>query len=171
MKGMTQGRGMPRSVQILRTNSSLISLCRGMALRLLSSGWCHQEWLPPSLNRVQPCWLRWRNKSRRFTGPALAPRRSCLQQHGLQRGSSPGLPAAPPSAKPAALHAFTPGHSRQTPLPPSRSTSRRPASQQRCRYSQLRPRWIQNYRNHPNQHATIQQRIVLQYSTPGEVMA
>ena len=95
MKGMTQGRGMPRSVQILRTNSSLISLCRGMALRLLSSGWCHQEWLPPSLNRVQPCWLRWRNKSRRFTGPALAPRRSCLQQHGLQRGSSRELPAAP----------------------------------------------------------------------------
>ena len=84
MKGMAQGRGMPRSVQILRTNSSLISLCRGMALRLLSSGWCHQEWLPPSLNRVQPCWLRWRTKSRRFTEPALAPRRSCLQHH-LQR--------------------------------------------------------------------------------------
>ena len=84
MKGMAQGRGMPRSVQILRTNSSLISLCRGMALRLLSSGWCHQEWLPPSLNRVQPCWLRWRNKSRRFTEPVLAPRRSCLQHH-LQR--------------------------------------------------------------------------------------
>ncbi len=53
--GLAQGRGIPRSVQIFRTKSSLISLCRGMALRLLSSGWYHQEWLPPSLNRVQPC--------------------------------------------------------------------------------------------------------------------
>jgi hypothetical protein len=70
MKRMAQGREMPRTVQILRTNSSLISLRRCMALRLLSSGWCHQEWLPPS---------------RRFTGPALAPRRSFLQHH-LQRG-------------------------------------------------------------------------------------
>jgi hypothetical protein len=52
---------------------------------------------------------------------------------------------------------------------PSRSTSRRPASQQRCRYSQLRPLWIQNYRNPPNQHVAIQKRIVLQYSMPGEV--
>ena len=41
---------------------------------------------------------------------------------------------------------------------PSRSTSHRPASQQRCKYSQLRPRWIQNYQNHPNQHVAIQER-------------
>ena len=46
MKGMAQGRGMPRSVQILR------------------------------------------NQSRRFTGPALAPRRSCLQ-HLFQRDQQP----------------------------------------------------------------------------------
>ncbi len=31
----------------------------------------------------------------------------------LRRGSSPGLPTAPPSAKPPALHAFVPGHSRR----------------------------------------------------------
>jgi hypothetical protein len=42
-------------MQILRTNSSLISLCLGMA-------------------------LRWRKRSR---------------QHGIRRGSSPGLSAAP----------------------------------------------------------------------------
>ena len=50
-----QGRGIPRSEQILRTNRSLISLCLGTALRVLSVDWCHQEWLPPSRKRVQPC--------------------------------------------------------------------------------------------------------------------
>lgn len=48
MSRMAQGRGIPRSLQIFRTNRSLISLCLGTALRLFSSGWCHQEWLPPS---------------------------------------------------------------------------------------------------------------------------
>ena len=144
MKRMAQGGGMPRSFQILRTNSSLISLCRGMALRLLSSGWCHQEWLPPSLNRVQPCWLRWRNTSRRLKGPAPAPRSSCRLQRGRQRGSSPGLPAALLLARPTALLGWFTGHSRQVPLPPSRSTNRRPASPQRCRCSQAQPRLDQN---------------------------
>jgi len=65
----------------------------------------------------------------------------------LRRGPSPALPAAPPSEKPPALHAFVPGHSRLAPLPPSRSTSRRPASQERCKCSRPQPRLDQKCSN------------------------
>jgi len=68
-------------------------------------------------------------------------------ERGLRRGSSSGLPAAQPSAKPPALHAFVPGHSRLAPLPPSRSTSRRPASQKRCKCSRPQPRLDQKCSN------------------------
>ena len=54
--GMVQGRGTPRSEQILRTSSYLISVCLGIVLRRLNSGWWHQEWwLLPSRSRLQPC--------------------------------------------------------------------------------------------------------------------
>ncbi|MCP9780684.1 hypothetical protein [Cyanobium usitatum] len=81
----------------------------------------------------------------------------------LRRGSSPGLPAAPPSEKPPALHAFVPGHSRLAPLPPSRSTSRRPASQQRCKCSRPQPRLDQKLPTHLNQRMTRRISSVLQY--------
>ena len=93
------------------------------------------------------------------------------QQHGLRRGSSPGLPAAPPSAKPPALHAFVPGHSRLAPLPPSRSTSPRHASRQRCSGSQLRPQQAQHLTNHLTKTRTSLKQIVHKFLSDEGVRA
>jgi hypothetical protein len=46
--------GTPKSRQIFLARLSTISLCRGMADRLLSAGLCHQEWREPSRRREHP---------------------------------------------------------------------------------------------------------------------
>ena len=60
------GWGMWRSRQILLARMSLISLCRGTAVRLPLAGLPHQECFAPSKMSVQPCAFRWAIRSRRF---------------------------------------------------------------------------------------------------------
>lgn len=169
MKEMAQGRGIPRSIQILRTRRSWISVCLGIALRLLRSGWCHQEWLPPSRSRLQPCRLSWRNSSLRFTGRVRIPHRSHQRLHAPLNDSFRALRAEPLAEMPIGLHDWTPVHSHQEPLPPSQSTNCHLVSQPRCRCSQ-RP-------THPNQQTFAQaipprttfDSIVRQFPMRGEV--
>ena len=132
MKKMLHGRGTPRSEQILRASSSLISYWRGMALRRLSSGCCHQEWLLPSLSSSQPCLVRWRSRSLRFKGPAPFPHRTFPRRQGHRPDSSPRLLGELPSKTSEAHRGLVPGHLHQVTLPPNRSKRLPLASQQRC---------------------------------------
>ncbi len=62
-----QGSSMPKSRQIFRTRQRLISVWRGTDERRLSAGFSHHEWQAPSRTSRQPCAVRWRMNSRRFT--------------------------------------------------------------------------------------------------------
>ena len=125
----------------------------------------------PSRSRLQPCRLRWRNSSLRFTGRGRVPHRSCLRRHAPLIDSSRALRAEPLAEMPIGLHDWTPVHSRQAPLPPSQSTNRHLASQPRYRCSQLP--------THPNQQTlpqaipprTTSDSIVRQFPMRGEVFA
>ena len=58
--------GTPRSLQIFRASSSVISLCLGTAERRFCSGLCHHECLPPSGNSSHPGDERCRKSCLRF---------------------------------------------------------------------------------------------------------
>ena len=59
--------GIDRPRQILRARTSEISVCRGIASSAPVAGLVHSECERPSRFRWQPCFLRWRSRSPRFT--------------------------------------------------------------------------------------------------------
>jgi len=85
------GALIPKSLQIFRHKTSLISACLGTADRRPFAGFPHQEWLPPSRTSSHPFLRRWARNARRFTPESGFPRTRVPRTGAPRFDSSPAL--------------------------------------------------------------------------------